>query len=468
MNDTHDASESVDPPPPIRQLSDTERYLILAAAFLGWMLAGSQLGITSLAMRPAATELLGVVAQDGVPLSADDDGLVAQWFGWLTAAFLSGAAAGGFVFGRIGDQFGRTRAMALAILCYSVFSGIAYFAAGPWDFLVLRFLVGLGVGGMWPNGVALVSEAWSNLSRPMLAGVMGTSANVGIFITAQIAKWGEITPDHWRWVMLVGAAPIVLALLVLALVAESPRWLASRQTAKTSDAKPSSHSEIFRPPLLATTMVGIALATIPLIGGWGSANWIMSWADQVVQEEKGDSEDNQVVAPKGESAQRVDNQSVATDPQLKAHLSAARSFTGVIGSLLGGWLASLLGRRRCYLLISVFALATSQYIFWFLVPGERTFLIWFAALGFFSGVYFGWLPLCLPEMFPTRVRSTGAGVSFNFGRILTVVTRLTTSMLIAAFGSNYAVIGRITSLVYAVGIVVIIFAPDTTAKTMDD
>ena len=460
MNDPHDALEAVDPPTPIRQLTDTDRFLILAAAFLGWMLAGTQLGITSLVSGPAATDLLGVAAQDGGPLSAGNEGLVAQWFGWLTAAFLSGAAGGGFVFGRIGDQLGRTRAMALAILCYSVFSGIAYFAIGPWDFLVLRFLAGLGVGGMWPNGVALVSEAWSNLSRPMLAGVMGTAANVGILINAQIAMNYEISPDHWRWVMLLGAAPVVLAVLVMALVAESPRWLASRQAAPDETASSGSHAEIFRPPLLAMSLVGIILATVPLIGGWGSSNWVIRWADQVVS-----SDDEETATPlAGDGEHRPD----APDPLLKARLLSARSITGVIGSFLGGWLASLLGRRRCYFLMSVFALATSQYIFWFLVPGDRTFIIWFAALGFFSGVYFGWLPLCLPEMFPTRVRSTGAGVSFNFGRVLVIVVLLATSTLIKAFGSDYAVIGRITSLVYAVGIVVILVAPDTTAKTMDD
>ena len=107
-----------------------------------------------------------------------------QWFAWYVCAFLFGAAAGGWIFGRLGDRFGRVRAMGWSILCLSVFSGLAYWAASPSQLLLLRFLACLGIGGMWPNGVAIVSEAWSDLSRPILAGIMGTAANVGLLLMA--------------------------------------------------------------------------------------------------------------------------------------------------------------------------------------------------------------------------------------------------------------------------------------------
>ena len=89
-------------------------------------------------------------------------------------------------------------------------------------------------------------------------------------------------------------------------------------------------------------------------------------------------------------------------------------------------------------------------------------------MGFFSGIYFGWLPLCLPELFPTRIRSTGAGVSFNFGRILTAVTVFTTGLLITFFKGDYAAIGRVTSLVFALGMIVIWLAPETSQKQLED
>jgi len=442
------------------------RYLVLIVAFLGWMFAGVQMSITSLVMRPAAIDLMDrvgsidlekynalnkVIAQGDSEPSADDQklltgwkALVAQWFAWYQCAFLFGAAAGGLIFGRLGDRIGRSKAMAASILCYSILSAAACLAQSPLQLLALRFLACTGVGGMWPNGVALVAEAWSGLSRPMVAGVIGTAANVGIFLMATVARIHGVTPDDWHWVMLIGGSPVVLGLFALVAVPESPRWLAGRTTEESGNQKKAPVSEVFHKPFLSVTLIGIALATVPLIGGWGSANWMIPWADEA-----------------GETAN-------PPNPTLKADVLQARAFTGMVGSLLGGWIASIVGRRRCYFLVSLIALGIAQYAFWFSYPTDKSFLLWVGALGFFSGIYFGWLPLFLPELFPTRVRSTGAGVSFNFGRILTAVTIFATGALRDYFAGDYAQIGRVTSLIYAVGILVILFAPDTSKKELED
>ncbi|MCA9097244.1 MAG: MFS transporter, partial [Planctomycetaceae bacterium] len=155
-------------------------------------------------------------------------------------------------------------------------------------------------------------------------------------------------------------------------------------------------------------------------------------------------------------------------PILKAQVNQYRSMTGIIGSLLGGWIASLLGRRTTYCLTSLGALLSAQYTFWRLHPTDPTFLAWVAALGFFSGIYFGWLPLCLPELFPTRARSAGAGVSFNFGRILTAVTIFVTGTLTQVFAGDFAGIGRVTSLIFAGGMLLIFFIPDTSQRQLED
>jgi len=466
-------------------LSDAGRWLVLGTAFLGWFFAGFLLSTTSLAMRPAAIDLLGRVGSVN-----QKDSPELEWFAYYQCAFLFGAAAGGLMFGRLGDRIGRSPAMAASILCYSLLSAAASFAQTPAQLLVLWFLACLGVGGMWPNGVALLSETWPNMSRPLVAGVMGTAANVGIFALATLGTYEPITPEHWRWVLLVCAAPAPLGLFVLLTVPESPRWLAARAEGDAtgapaapvipngSDPFPSSPSplagegwgggeqassphppggreqgnrstqlgisRVFRPPFLGVTLVGILLATIPLIGGWGSANWMIPWADKAAE------------------------QADPPDAGLKARVSQARSLTGIVGSLLGGWVGHVLGRRRSYCLVSLAALFCAQYAFWLLVPTDLSFLFWAAALGFFSGIFFGWLPLFLPELFPTAVRSTGAGVSFNFGRILTAVTVFTTGALAAAFNKDYAAIGRVTSLVYLLGAVAIWLAPDTTRRQLED
>ncbi|MBM3459620.1 MAG: MFS transporter, partial [Armatimonadetes bacterium] len=177
------------------------RLVALVAAFLGWLCAGFLMSTTSVAMQPAATALLGQTgaldpvrfqelttrAQAAKTRPASSPGLTADekaqlgqwrslvqgWFAWLQCAFLFGAAAGGLLFGRLGDRVGRVKGMGASILTYSLLAGAASQAQEPWHLLCLWFCACLGVGGMWPNGVALVSEAWSSLSRPVAAGLIG-------------------------------------------------------------------------------------------------------------------------------------------------------------------------------------------------------------------------------------------------------------------------------------------------------
>lgn len=131
----------------------------------------------------------------------------------------------------------------------------------------------------------------------------------------------------------------------------------------------------------------------------------------------------------------------------------------------------LIGRRRAYFLASLGSLVSAQVLFLCLTPdGDHFwFIFWFASLGFFSGFFFGWLPLCLPELFPTRVRATGAGVSFNWGRIATAVGVVASGELLrTVFHGNYSQVGSITGLIYVAGMVVIVFTPDTSQRTLQE
>jgi MFS family permease len=459
---------STDTPNLTVTLSLTGRLLILAVGFLGWLFAGVHMSITQQVGQPAAIDLLertgavnaeryqsltrleknsGPEQSTAAEMSPEDRAelhgwqtLVGQWFAWYQCAFLFGAATGGLCFGWLGDRIGRARGVAASILTYSVMAGACTLAQTPVQLLVLWFLACTGVGGMWPNGVALVSEAWSGWSRPMVAGVIGTSANIGLLLFATVAAQVPITPTAWRWALLVGAGPVVLGLAALLVLPESPRWLAARG-AQAARPKATPDGQVFRPPLLWVTLTGIVLATIPMIGGWGSANWMVPWADR---------------------------EASAHNPFLKAHVGQARALTGIVGSLLGGWIGSVVGRRLSFFLVSLFSLLIAQYTFWFVRPTDASFLLWVAALGFFSGIYFGWMPLFLPELFPTRARSTGSGVSFNFGRIVTAVTIFITGATMALFDGDYAKVGRATSLIFVLGMVAICVAPDTSRKRLED
>lgn len=412
-------------------LSLRDRIVALVTTLLGWTLAGTIMVIIPLAGRAATASFLG----------PGEEGLIGDWFSRYICAFLLGAAAGGLLFGWLGDRVGRARAMAASILCYSIITGLTYFVQSPEQLLVMRFLACLGVGGMWPNGVALVSEAWSNVSRPTLAGLIGASANLGFMLLSWMAglEVFQITPTNWRWVMIVGACPVVVGVFAWFAVPESPRW---QRRGKFPEAKGrSAVGEIFRPPLLKFTILGILLGAIPLMGNWGSSNWTTPWAGQYG----------------GES-----------QPELKASTQMSRSFGGTIGALLGGVVASRFGRRTTYFVISFVSLAISYHIFHHLQPGDPTFLRWVFGIGFFGTLYFGWLPLILPELFPTRVRATGSGVTFNFGRIATALAVLGTGQLMIAFDGDYARVGQITSLVYALGMVVVLVMPDTSQGQLAD
>lgn len=429
-------------------ISQSGRYAIVVVAFLGWFFAGVHMAITSIVMRVAAADLLPVDAGEGE---------IGKWFGWLVCAFLFGAASGGYLFGLVGDRVGRAKAMAASICCYSIFSGLTFFVADPWGLLVLRFLTCMGIGGMWPSGIALLSEAWSGVARPVLAGIMGTAANVGILCFALLTTVVYVEQNDWRWTMLAGAAPIILGLLSFAFVPESPRWLALQRRGDSSEAATVNQvglGEIFRPPLLKTTLLGILLGTIPLFGGWGVSNWATAWAS-----EAGDTP----------AATSTDETPPQADPTLKSKAAIARSLPGSISSLLGGALAFYLGRKRTYFGLCLLALICTQMLFRCESPEADGFLFWMASLGFFSGFFFGWLPLCLPELFPTRVRSTGAGVSFNWGRILTGVGVLASAIALKqAFQGRYADVGQLTGLIYAVGMVAILLTPTMSDAALED
>ena len=403
-------------------LTLTGRVLVLAAAFFGWLGAGVQMGLLPLVARSGLRDLLF----EGSPrLTPAQDAVVGTWFAWLTCAFLLGAAAGGLLFGRLGDRVGRVKAMACSVACYSLFTAASYFAQSPLQLLLLRFLTSLGIGGMWPCGVALASEAWPSASRPFVAGVMGAAANVGILLIALVGQRLGITPDTWRTAVLLASTPIVLSLLIAAFVPESPRWLLSTNLVRP----PEPLGEIFRPPLLSRTLLGILLGTIPLVGTWSSGKWMIPWAEAA-----------------GGNA---------------ANTQALWAAGAVVGSAFGGYVADLLGRRTTYFVISLATVAINVGMYRYLQPTDRLFLPTVFLLGLVATVFFGWLPLYLPELFPTNVRATGSGVTFNFGRFASAAFVLTAGGLMKAFDGNYPLVGEVMAWVYALGAIVIFFAPDT-------
>lgn len=411
-------------------LTSRPRVIILLAGFLAWMGAGIQISLFPLVGRTMLLDLFATV-----PSLVDREKQAALWFSWFVASFLFGAALGGWLFGVLGDRLGRKKALGLAVLCYSLGTLASYPVSDPLILLVIRFIACMGVGGTWPNAVALVTEVWEGGSKPWISGWMGAAANFGFVLLGAIAWLFPLTMESWRWVILVASSPWILGVLILWLVPESPFWKPVINTIVKE-----SRGSIWATPLLSKTILGIALGAVPTVGTAVSAAWLIPWADAV----------SQVKAEKKQG-----------DPRVKAWTQITRSSGAIVGSLLGGWLASIAGRRLSYFLISIMALCASEYIFLFLTPDHPLFSTWVFLFGVVGVTYFGWLPLYLPELFPTAVRATGIGVAFNFGRIVAGFFALGSTVLVQVFGGDYARIGAVTSMVFALGMVVILFAPDT-------
>ncbi len=406
------------------ELSQAGRNAVLAAAFLGLVFDGIELGLMPVASLSVSQSLLG----------ADyTKELGGQWFAWFTAALMFGAAIGGSFLGNLGDRIGRARAMGVSILFYSVFAGLGAFVDTCEHMLLLRFLVGLGVGGMWPNGVALVAECWPNTSRPTVSGILGAGINVGIVCLSLLGSVFPITPDSWRWIFMLAAVPAVLGVVVLTMLPESPKWLASRG----QDKKPAPPLlSLFRGELLRPTVIGILLASVPLVGAWAGSKWMLPWADQV---------------------------GGAANAGYKSTTQWWWAIGATIGSFLGAPLAAYAGRRVSYFMISLGATALTWSMFRLTAPLEPSFLPTVFAQGLVATLFFGWLPLYLPELFPIEVRATGAGISMNIGRFVTAISILAIG---TQFTGDYSDIGAACALIYAFGLVIVFWAPNTAGKSL--
>jgi MFS family permease len=410
-------------------LSKSARLAVLLAAIAALLFDGVELGLMPVASLSVSQSLLGA---DYTPTLGGD------WFARFTAALMLGAAVGGIALGNLGDVVGRSRALGISVLFYSVFAGLGALVRTQEQMLVLRFLVGLGVGGVWPNAVALAAECWPDRSRPVVAGLMGAALNGGILMLSQIARIWHITPDSWRWIFYLAAAPALIGVLVIFWLPESPRWLASRGAARQPAAP---IRELFRPPLLRLTVVGILLGSIPMVGAWAASKWMIPWADEVGR---------------------------VSSAGYKGVTQGCWALGAVLGSFSGAQIAAWLGRRRAYALISLGATALTLTMFLGTAPPRPSFLPIVFAQGFVATLFFGWLPLYLPELFPTHVRAAGSGIAYNVGRFATGVGVLAAGVLFTAFGGSYPAVGATCGLIYALGLIAICWAPDTTGRQLED
>ena len=451
------------------------QWMALLAAFLGWMFDGLEMGLFPIIARPALTDLMGLtdanwavhrgitVAAFGLGWTSSgldpgfqagfarpalesfltvnqkqwSDMLIGLWNGRIVACFLFGAAFGGLLFGWLGDRIGRIRSMIFSILTYSLFTGCCYFATAPWHLGFFRFLSALGMGGEWSLGVALVMECWPERHRPILAGAIGAASNVGFLLIALLGMCFHVTADSWRWMTLAGAAPALLTLFIRLTVPESERWKAAVRQKKSKPVR-----EIFASGMRKTTLLAIVFASVPLIGTWAAiSGWLPVWADQLTGGKL---------------------------PHAKALTQVSISIGAIIGCLIAPLIGGRIGRRPAYFGLSLLSLLVCAFLFRAFDTFGVFFVLTTGVAGMVTAAFYGWLPLYLPELFPTRVRATGQGLSFNFGRILAGFAALYMGQLVHFLGGSYARAGATVTLIYVLGLFLIWLAPETKGKPLPE
>jgi MFS family permease len=434
---------------------DLNRYqwFVVVVAAVGWMFDTMAQQLFNLARVPAIRELMGGHAAPGA---------VADQAGYATAIFMIGWALGGVIFGVLGDRLGRAKTMMMTILTYTIFTGLSMFAVGVWDFNVYRFLCGLGVGGQFAVGVALVAEVVPDRARPSALGMVQAFSAVGNMVAAltgiflgQLEQAGAIA-GAWRFEFLAGAIPAPLALLVFKKLKEPEQWLKARAEKK----KMGSFSELLSDPRWRrNAFVGLVLAFAGVVGLWGIGFFSYDLLRSAVFEKTFRAGGLTGAALAGKTTTWIGITSL---------LQNCGAFFGVHAFT---WLTRRVGRKKAFAASFLAALGMTAYTFWNIKQLSDVF--WMIPLmGFTQLSLFGGYAIYLPELFPTRLRSTGTSFCYNVGRFVAAAGPFTlgifTSRVFAGYAEPMRYAGVTMSLVFLVGLAALPFAPETKGQPLPE
>ncbi len=428
-------------------------WFVLFAAALGWLFDCMDQQLFTMARVPAMRELVS------------DPQLVPAYAGYVTSIFLVGWGTGGIIFGILGDLIGRAKTMVLTILLYSLFSGLSACSVGFWDFALYRFLTGLGVGGEFAAGVALVAEAIPDRARPFALGLLqalsavGTSAAAVIGIgLAYLAHEGTIT-SAWRIMFVVGAAPALVALLIRSRLGESARWQTLAASTPLRERLRAYFGEIFRSRLLAkNALIGVVLGSSGIIGVWGIGLFSIDLQRSVFRA-RGVVEG-------------------LSDKELAYYVdrwAGVMLLTFSVGAFFGisffSWITHYLGRRWAFAICYLLAMLSTAFVFWkFSSVGD---IFWMTPMmGFCQLSLFGGFTIYFPELFPTRLRSTGTSLCYNVARFVAAtgpaILGLLTSEAFKDYEEPMRYAGVTMCTVFLVGLLAIPFAPETRGKPLPE
>ena len=395
------------------------QWLVLFAAWLGWGFDIFDGLLFNYVAPNAVPTLLGLEIG-----SAEAKKATLYWTGVLTSILLVGWAVGGVMFGWVCDRIGRTKTLMLTMLLYSLGTAACAFAQNMEMLIFFRIIASLGIGGEWAAGAAMVAEAVPEEKRVEAGALLYTSAPMGLFlatyVNAEVAgNWFADQPEvSWRYVFLFGLIPAAAAFAVRLFVKEPERWV---RVAATS--KPPRLSELFTPQVRAYTLSGFLMALIALLTWW-SCNAFLP----VVSSGLGRAHAEALGLSPADTLRMVEH--------WKTMATTYFNLGGLIGTLLTIPASKLLGRKPMfviYFLVSSLAVFTTFGLD--LTPEMRLYGYFVIGLSVFG--VFGSFTYYLPELFPTRLRGTGAGFCYNIGRVIAAGGPFLVG-IIASQGSNAA------------------------------
>jgi len=438
---------------PRRTLLDMNSYqwTVIFAAWLGW---GFDV-FDGLLFNYVAPNCVPTLL--GLPLgSPEAKAATLQWTGILTSVLLIGWAAGGVLFGKVADRIGRTKTLLLTMLLYSIGTAACAFAPNIWVLMVCRIVASLGIGGEWAAGAAMVAEVVPENRRVEAGALLYTSAPMGLFlatfVTFQVTGVYFNDPAvSWRYVFLFGLVPAAAAFLVRLFVKEPERWkrVAASETARIA--------ELFNPQYLRLTLSGFLMAVTALIMWWSCNAFIPVVAKGLAAHEAG------LLGLDAAATEVMGQQWVKT-------ATNAFNVGGLLGTLLTIPVAKLLGRKKMFLIYFAAAAASIMAAFGLdLDPHSRLYFYFPIGLTVFG--VFGSFTYYLPELFPTRLRGTGAGFTYNIGRLIAAIGPFLVGS-IAASGAN--ALDSAMNVLFWVGIVPLVgilmlpFVIETKGRPLSD